>query len=113
MGQDLLSRRDTTRTVRLPPDQTVPRRSRTYRVHSIRWDGDLDVGVSIPPEAEGTIDDFPPVVHDVLVDEVEENVDRDRREAETGDETWPIIGMMTLSRGEGETVDVAVEWQSP
>lgn len=81
-----------------------------YRVHSIRLDGELDVGVSVPPGAEGTVDEFPPSVHDFLTDVADEHTDADRLETLTTPEEWPVIGVMILNRLDAGTVDVSVEW---
>lgn len=113
MGQELQSHPVTTRTVRLPADDGVSRSSQMYRVHSIRLNGELDVGVTVPPEADGTVDDCPPAVHDVLSDLAEERTDPDRLEAMTTQADWPVIGVMILTRLDPGTVEVSVEWIPP
>lgn len=113
MGQEFQTRPTTTRTLWMPVDEAVPRASRSYRVHSIRMEGEFDIGVSVPPDEDGTIDDVPPRVHDHLTDMAEENIDLKRVEAETTAEDWPVIGTVTLSRVDDETVNLVVEWEPP
>lgn len=103
----------TSRTLTLPPNEAVPRTDRTYRVVGIRMGGDLDIGVSVLPDDDRSIDGFPQTVHDVLPDLAAEHLDFDRLGAETTRENWPVVGMMTLSRVDGETVDVSIEWIPP
>lgn len=74
--------------------------------------GDFGIGVSVRPDDEGTIDDFPLPVYDALSDMAEDAIDMDRLRAGTTDERWPIVGSLTTSPGEGDTIDVNVEWTS-
>lgn len=74
--------------------------------------GEFGIGVSIPSEGDGTIDDFPLPVYDALSDMAEDAIDMDRLRAGTTDERWPIVGSLTTSPGEGDTIDVNVEWTS-
>lgn len=71
--------------------------------------GEFDIGVAAAPEDGGSIDRFPQTVSDVLPDMAAELFDMDRLRAETTEENWPVIGMVTLSPVDGETVDVSIE----
>lgn len=73
--------------------------------------GNFDVGVSVLPDDDYTIDDFPRTVFDVVTEAVEADLDRDRLQADTTDEHWPLLGTVTISRVDGETVHVRIEWE--
>lgn len=103
----------TSRTLTLPPDEAVPRTEETYRVVGIRLGGELDIGVSVLPGDDRSIDEFPQTVHDALPDLAAEHLDFDRLRAETTRENWPVIGIVSLSRVDCETVDVSIEWIPP
>lgn len=107
------SRRRSSRELVLPPYEAVPRTSQTYHVVGIQLHGEHDIGVSVPPADDHSIDEFPQSVHDILPDMAAETIDVDRLEAETTEESWPVVGILTLSRVDGETVNVTVEWISP
>lgn len=103
-------RKSYSRTIRLRANEAVPRTSEQYQLVGIRINGEFDIGVSSAPEDGESIDQFPQTVSDVLPDMAAETIDMDRLRAETTEENWPVIGMVTLSRIDGETVDVSIEW---
>lgn len=104
------SRNVDTRTFSLPSSDDLPRTGNTYSLHGTRMNGDFGIGASVRPEDEGTIDDLPLPVYDALSEMADAAIDMDRLRADTTAEKWPIIGSLTTSRGEGDTVDVAIEW---
>lgn len=112
MGQES-PYKSTTQTLTLPQHEAVPRTDQTYRVVAIRMSGEFDIGVSVLPGDDGSIEGFPQTVHELVSDLAEEHLDFDRLRAETTQEDWPVIGMMTISRVDGETVDVRIEWIPP
>lgn len=103
--------RTDTRTLSLPSSDDLPRTSRTYYLQGTRLDGEFGIGVSVHPEAGGTIDDLPAAVHGALSEMADDAIQVDRLRADTTEENWPIVGTMTTSPGEGCAVDVDVEWR--
>lgn len=73
-------------------------------------DGAFDFGVSVRPADDGTIDEFPQFVHDVLPEMAAEAVDVDRVMGETTEERWPVIGTLFVTPGHDDTVIVRVDW---
>lgn len=114
MGQNSRPRaRFVTRTVRLPAYEAVPRTRDRYRVVALRIDGEFDIGVTVVPDDDRTIDKFPQTVHDILPEMADGAVDMHRLRDETTAERWPVFGRLTLSRQSGDTVCMAVEWLPP
>lgn len=114
MGQNPRSRtRFVMRSVRLPAYEAVPRTRDRYRVVGLRIDGEFDIGITVAPDDDGTIDKFPQTVHDILPEMADGAVDVHRLRDETTAEHWPVFGRLTLSRESGDTVRVAVEWLPP
>lgn len=99
-----------TQTVTLPGNEPVPRTPMMFRVVGLQMNGDFDLGVRAEPEEDWSIDEFPQPVHDILSDMATDTIDMDRVRAEATQETWPRLGMLTLSRESGDTVKVDIEW---
>lgn len=100
----------TTRTVALPPSEAAPRDGARYRVHGIRMNGDFEIGISVPPDDEGTVDDVPPTLHETVAEVAEETLDVDRISAETTEGRWPNLGTVTVSPVDDTAVTLAIEW---
>lgn len=110
MDQDsLLPGTSTRRTVRVRANERVPRTDEQYHVTGLRINGDFDIGVSVPSDDNGSIDDFPHSVHEILPDMVADIIDINHIREETTDEEWTALGILTLSRQGGDTVNVRFE----
>lgn len=111
MGHDSSQpRTSTSRTVRLPATEGVPRTAERYRLVGIRINAEFNIGVEAPSGDGGSIEQFPQPVHDVLPEMAAETIDMHRLRADTTHEDWPPLGMITLSRQSGNTVTVEIEW---
>lgn len=73
--------------------------------------GSFDVGVSVPADEDRSIEEFPQTVFDVVSEAVEADLDGDRLRVDTTEEHWPRLGTVTISRVDGETVHVRIEWE--
>lgn len=103
----------TNRIIRLPPNERVPRTSERYVVLGIRLNGEFNIGVRVPGNEDRSIEQFPHTVHEILPDIADDAVDLDRLRSDTTYENWPLLGTVTLSRENGDTVKVDIEWLPP
>lgn len=102
--------RASSRTLSLPSSDDVPRTSRTYRLRGTLMDDHFRIGISVQPDEEGSIDDLPQAVHETLTDMAENKIDMDHVKDDTTDETWPTIGMVTITPDSEDTMSLFVEW---